>query len=331
MPTIQLMSGKSFNSIAGSSILESAAISNVFLPYSCKLGQCSTCKCKVIQGKTTILKAETGLKAIEKEEGWILSCVRVAETDVLLEVEDLDELTVPESKTLPCRITSIEKINLNVIRILLRMPPSSEFKFLSGQYIQLIGPSGVRRSYSLANSNWEENILELHIQAVEGGVMSEYWFKKAKVDDLLRLNGPFGTFFLRPGVTNRDLIFLATGTGFAPVKSMLETLENQNFQFRPRSVNVFWGGRKIEDLYWDLTQFSKKINIIPVLTRPHADWTGATGYVQQAVVSRFPDLNNATVYACGSINMIKASSDVLIQAGLPISQFYSDAFLCSST
>ena len=258
MPTVTLTSGKSFKFNEGTTILESSSHSMVPLPYSCKVGRCSTCKCKVLSGETVPLKAELGLSEREINEGWILSCVRAAKNDVVLQVEDLEGIGLLHSKTYPCRISHIEKLAPDVVMIKLRLPPNINFDFMPGQYIDISGKDGIRRSYSLANESFLDKQLELHIRGVSGGIMSEYWFNSAKVNDLLRINGPLGTFFLRPSVAQRDLILLATGTGFAPIKAMLETLAKSPQQIRPKSITAYWGSRKVDDFYLDLNFLQKK-------------------------------------------------------------------------
>lgn len=327
--SISLRSGQTFILESSISILEAASLKSVSLPYSCKTGRCSTCKCKVISGETKALVAEVGLTEIEKAEGWILSCVRTALTDLSLDVEDLGR-DLPEAKTLPCRINSIDKLAPDVVRVMLRLPPTTDFSFIPGQYIDVIGLGGVRRSYSLANASFVDKQLELHIRAVEGGAMSQYWFGQAKVNDLLRLHGPLGTFFLRD-VANHDLIFLATGTGIAPVKAMLESMHNLTSSYAPRSVTVLWGGRTSEDLYLDVQSISGDFSFIPVLSRADESWSGVRGYVQQALLSILPDLGQASVYACGSDAMIRNARVSLTAAGLPINHFYSDSFVCSAS
>ncbi len=269
-----------------------------------------------------------GLSPAEIEAGWILTCARTAESDADLDMEDLGGIPLPQPKTLPCRIAELEKITADVVRVRLRLPPTSAFPFISGQYIEVIGANGLRRSYSLANASHAEKLLELHIRAVSGGAMSDYWFKHAKINDLLRLNGPLGTFFLR-GCTNIDVYFLATGTGIAPVKAILESLAQLQEDQRPRSITVFWGGRKPEDFYIDIMAIPGKHRYIPVVSRPNAIWTGAKGYVQNILLSKAPDLSNAAVYACGSEKMIQDAKKLLGNAGLPLACFYSDAFVSS--
>ena len=237
MATIFLTSGKSFSSESNETLLDAAARANVVLPYSCRTGRCSTCKSKVVDGVTTATKPELGLTAGEKADGWILSCVRTATTDVRLDADDLGDLSLPAQKTLPCRVAAIHKLGVDIVRVVLRMPPTAQFAFLPGQYVNMIGPGGVRRSYSIAGSDALAKTIELHIRAVDGGEMSHYWFDVAKEGDLLRLNGPLGTFFLH-NIGKLDLVFLATGTGIAPVKAMLDSLALRPEADRPRSVSV---------------------------------------------------------------------------------------------
>lgn len=330
MLIVRLRSGAEFESPRNTPILAAAAKSNISLPYSCKTGRCSTCKCKVIAGETEALQEEVGLTAAEKADDWILTCVRTAVTDLSLDVEDLGGVVSPEAKTLPCRINSIENLAPDVVRVALRLPPTTEFSFIPGQYIDVIGPGGVRRSYSLANASFADKQLELHIRAVDGGAMSQYWFGQAKANDLLRLNGPLGTFFLRD-VAGLDLVFLATGTGIAPVKAMLESMRDFAAEQQPRSVRVLWGGRTPRDLYFDVTGMSGRFKFVPVLSRADVQWLGARGHVQQALLAELQDLSEAAVYACGSDAMIRDAQTTLTAAGLPSNRFYSDAFVCSAT
>lgn len=329
MALISTTQGQSFHLNESESILDAASKSGISLPYSCRTGRCSSCKCKVIRGESMALQDELGLSAQEKAAGWILSCVRTAISDLEIDVEDLGGMLLPSIKTLPCRIHALEKLAPDVVKVMLRLPPNSEFAFHPGQYIDVIGHGGLRRSYSLANANANNKQLELHIRAVHGGAMSNYWFGHAKENDLLRLNGPLGTFFLR-SVADLDLIFLATGTGIAPVKAMLEGIAALTDDRRPRSTTVYWGGRTAQDLYWDVSSISAAHRYAPVLSRPNTDWCGARGYVQDALIANRPNLGDAVVYACGSDAMIRSAHALLVDAGLPERRFYSDAFVCSA-
>ena len=329
MPVAYLASGKSFESPNDVSLLNAAAMAGLSFPYSCKTGRCSTCRWKVISGETIELADEAGLTETEKAQGWILSCVRAARSNLVLEAEDLSGVVLPPSKIHPCRINSLEKLAADVIKVVLRLPPGAGFDFIAGQYVDVIGPGGLRRSYSIANAPRPDSLLELHIRAVDHGAMSDYWFNHAAVNDLLRLHGPQGTFVLSD-IAGRELIFLATGTGIAPVKSMLESLPCLLAEQVPKSVTVIWGGRKRSDLYLDLRAMVRHHVFIPVLSRETPS-QGERGYVQDAMLRIKADLSNCTVYACGSATMIQSAKATLTDAGLPGHHFHADAFVCSSS
>jgi CDP-4-dehydro-6-deoxyglucose reductase len=330
MSLVTLNSGKNFECPLSMSMLDAAAKVGIHLPYSCKTGRCSTCKCKVLKGESTAMDNELGLTSDEKAQGFILSCVRSACTDMQIEVEDLGDQVIPEIKTLPSRISSLEKLAPDVLSVKLRFPHNTPLTFLAGQYIDVIGPGGIRRSYSVANAPKTDNQLQLHIRAVPSGAMSQYWFNQAKVNDLLRINGPLGSFFTRP-LSGLHLVFLATGTGIAPVKAMLEQLATVPLDNQPLSATLYWGGRKPQDLYADPSQWHPSLRYVPVLSRAHVDWTGARGHVQNSLLNDEPDLAKTVVYACGSDAMIQSAKKELIEAGLPAMRFYSDAFVPSGT
>lgn len=330
MYSVELVGGKRFTANTSESLLDAAGRGGVNLQYSCKNGRCSTCKCKVLNGKTHAIFVETGLTEQEKADGWILSCVRSAETDILLEVDDLGDIELPISKTWPCRISEIKRLAPDVLRVLLRLPPNADFRFIPGQYIDVIGPNAIRRSYSLANASFADKVLELHVRELQGGAMSDYWFSQARPNDLLRLNGPLGTFFLRE-TAGVDLIFLATGTGIAPVKAMLGSLNQLQPEQQPKTVTVVWGGRQSEDLYLNVLDMPSGCDYIPVQSRPADNWCGAKGYVQDVLLCTKSSLESAAVYACGSEAMIHSAKRRLLAAGLPDKRFYSDAFVSSGT
>ena len=329
MHLISTLNGKHFQAESNETLLDAALRANVILEHSCKTGRCGACKTKAAVGSTLAIMDESGLTLREKLSGWILTCARSAVDDVQLSVEDLGDFKLSPAKTYPCRIQSLEKLAPDVLKVVLRLPPQQPFTYLPGQYVDMIGPEGIRRSYSMANGPSADKCIELHIRQVPDGAMSQYWFEQAKLNDLLRLNGPLGTFFLRD-VAGLDLVFLATGTGIAPVKAMLEGLAVVAEHSRPRSIAVYWGGRTTQDLYWRPAAETVEHRFIPVLSRPNADWAGVRGHVQQALVADKPLLSQTVVYACGSDAMIHSARQALIAAGLPERRFHSDAFVPSS-
>jgi CDP-4-dehydro-6-deoxyglucose reductase len=246
-----------------------------------------------------------------------------------LEIDDLGDVVLPEAKTFPCRIQSIERLAHDVLRVMLRLPPTSVFEYFAGQYVDVIGAEGLRRSYSIANAPRADKQIELHIREVRDGAMSRYWFQQAKTNDLLRLRGPLGTFFLRRQA-GKDLVLLATGTGIAPVKAILENLAAMPLDALPRTVTVYWGGRRSADLYWHPPE-NTGMQVVRVLSRANDDWTGERGHVQDVMLRKHAYLADTLVYACGSDAMIHGAQAKLRAAGLPDRQFHSDAFVCSAT
>lgn len=330
MPLIHTSNGKKFSLTEGETLLDAALRASVTLAYSCRTGRCSTCKGKVRAGTTVAIHDEIGLSQPERDAGWILTCVRSATSDLELEVEDLGDVQLFPAKTLPCRIQALERLSTDVVKVVLRLPPTGDFNFHPGQYVDVVGHGGLRRSYSIANAPALDKHIELHIRQVPGGAMSPYWFEQAKVNDLLRLNGPLGTFLLRDAA-GLDLVFLATGTGIAPVKAILERLAQSPGKALPRSISVFWGGRVRDDLYWDPREIDLEHEFIPVLSRADNTWKGARGYVQQALLGQVREWERTVVYACGSDEMIHSARPLLLNAGLNEHRFYSDAFVCSAS
>ncbi len=331
MSTVTINNDRRFDSQSNVTILDSALINGVFFPYSCRKGRCNTCKTKVLNGKTTAIIDEAGLSKDELSEGWILACARTADTNLNILLTEFLNIKIPQPQTLPCRIVSLDFLTNDVLKVTLKLPPNNKFSFLPGQYIDIIGANNIRRSYSLANpiTIGQCNLLELHISKVKNGAMSHYWFESAKPNDLLRFVGPHGSFFMR-NPADLDIYFLATGTGIAPIKSIVNSLHNLNFKIPPKSVSIIWGGRNSNNFYLKEQDFINLNKFIIVKSQPETNWFGPMGYVQNTLINIQPNLKNAAVYACGSSAMIKDAYANSRKFDLEPTNFYSDAFVCSS-
>ena len=322
---IKTESGLSFQSKSGCSILESALSSGIFFEYSCQNGQCGACKTTLLHGKVTEMQPQLALNKIDRSNQF-LSCCCEAASDILIDAIDLSIMHGIEVKILPTRVNSLELLSEDIMQVKLRLPPASNFLFLEGQYIDVIGPNAIRRSYSIASiaSNKE---LVLLIKRVKKGEFSAYWFNKAKLNDLLRIEGPKGTFFLRD--KSKSLVFLATGTGIAPIISILEELDKDPDFIQTESISLFWGNRVQQDFVW--TPNFQKINIkfYPVVSRKNDAWKGQYGYVQDVALEVSKDIQKNNVYACGASEMINSAKVSFIKAGLSEKDFYADAFVQS--
>ena len=334
MPRITLSSGTSFESDRGTSMLDAALAKGVVLEHSCRTGRCGSCKAHVTHGSTVSLRPSVALTDEERARGWVLTCTEEALSDTQLDIEDLGALVHIETRVTPARIDAIERLADDVLRVQLRLPPRSPFRFLAGQYLDVTSPAGVKRSYSIASAAASPERVELQVRRVEGGQLSGYWFEQAKANDLLRFNGPRGTFFLRP-VVGLDVIFLATGTGIAPILSMLQQLAAMPAVDQPRSVALYWGGRHREDHYLDPRTALPALRYVPVMSRGDVAWAGARGHVQDVLAhevahGQAPPLEQAVVYACGSDVMIHGARNLLSNIGLPAKRFFFDAFVSSN-
>ena len=322
---IKLKNNKSFSCDKDSTIYEAAKFNNILLEHSCLSSRCRSCLVKVSSGNTVNKEKEFVLTQDEKNQNFVLSCNAKPLSDLDLDLEDLGNIKLYQKKIIPSKINNIEKLTNDVIKITLRIPPKTDFKFNSGQFLNF-NREKINRSYSIANSSQHKNQLEFFIKKYQNGLMSKYLFEEAKINDLLMLEGPMGTFFLRNS-NYENIVFLATGTGIAPIKSIIEDIDNSDLQFKNKNFWLFVGARYENDLLWEPNFENLNINYIPVLSRQVNNWDGEKGYVQDVVIKKQIDLSTCQIYACGSYNMINSSKKLFLKNNLIESNFFSDAFV----
>jgi CDP-4-dehydro-6-deoxyglucose reductase, E3 len=327
-------SGRSFSAERDEPILSAAIRQGVGLPYGCKDGACGSCKCRMLKGR--VIHGAHQAKALSEEEeaaGWILTCQAAPQTDVVVEtraVTGAGEFTV---RKLPSRVSSISKPTPDVAILHMQLPASDLLQYHAGQYVEFILRDGSRRSYSIANAphtQAQQPSIELHLRHMPGGKFTDHVFGNLKEKDILRMEAPFGSFFLREE-SNKPMILLASGTGFAPVKAIVEHLQFKSIQ---RPTTLYWGCRSKSDLYmhdWAVAaaQQMPHLQYIPVLSEPKSDdaWNGRVGFVHQAVMQDWPDLTGHQVYACGTPVMVEsAQRDFQAKCGLPANEFFADSF-----
>jgi CDP-4-dehydro-6-deoxyglucose reductase len=330
MFTISLKNGKSFTCDSNTTIFDAAKNNGINLEHSCLSARCRSCAVRIEAGATKDKLDDLVLSDDEKKNKWVLSCNAIPTSNIILDVEELNGVQIFEKKIIPAKILSKEKINESVMEVCLRLPQNSNFQYSSGQYVK-VAKGDIKRSYSIANTYEKNGILTFYIKKYESGKMSNYWFNEAKVNDLLRVEGPFGSFFLREN-PNGNIIFLATGTGIAPIKSILDDLEKSMCKYSFNRIWLFVGARFENDLFWNPSGLSriKNFKYIPVLSRASEGWLGEKGYVQDIVIKHNIPLAKSHVYACGSINMINSAQKLLIKMGLDKAHFFSDPFLQSN-
>jgi CDP-4-dehydro-6-deoxyglucose reductase len=314
-------------------VLQAAMRADLMIPYGCRNGACGTCKGKIVSGTVDYGPyQETTLSDDEKTLGLALFCCARPQTDLVIEVREVRRAGDIQIRRLPCRIESIEKPAADVAIVRLKLPANERLQFLAGQYIDFLLKDGKRRSFSLATAPHADELLELHVRHIPGGFFSDPLFTQYKGREILRFEGPLGAFYLRED-SDKPIIFVAGGTGFAPIKAVIEHALYHGIQL-VRPMVLYWGARAKADLYlpdlpgrWQ-TANPQHFTYIPVLSEPRPDdaWPGRTGLVHRAVLDDFRDLSGYHVYACGGPAMIDAARRDFAAQGLAPGEFYADSF-----
>ena len=327
-------SGRSFSVERDEPILHAAIQAGIGLPYGCKDGACGSCKSRLLEGR--VIHGAHQAKALSAEEeaaGFMLTCCAAPQSDVVIEARTVPGAGEFPVRKMPARVMAIARPAPDVAVLTLQLPANEVLRYHAGQYVEFILRDGARRSYSMANAphtQADKPAIELHIRHMPGGKFTEHVFGAMKEKEILRLEGPFGSFFLRED-SDKPIVLLASGTGFAPIKAIIEYLE---FKGLTRPAVLYWGCRSKADLYlhdWAEAAAARLPNLryVPVLSEPKPEdgWKGRTGLVHQAVMADLPDLSGHQVYACGAPIMVEsARKDFLARCGLPADEFYADSF-----
>ncbi|MGK5017415.1 CDP-6-deoxy-delta-3,4-glucoseen reductase [Janthinobacterium sp. HLS12-2] len=324
-------SGHQFSCEADETVLSAAIRAGVGLPYSCKSGACSSCKGKIVSGDVQHKPYQArSLTEDEAAAGYSLLCCAVPQGDLVVQAREVAGSSDYPIKKMPSRVTTIDKVAPDVVVLTLQLPASERLHYRAGQYIEIMLRDNKRRSYSMASAPVDGGPVSLHIRHMPGGLFTDQVFGSMKERDILRFEGPMGTFFLRED-SDKPVVLLASGTGFAPLKAIVEHMINEQ---SPRPITLYWGARRPHDLYmdalcrqWaaDLPQFT----YVPVVSDalPEDAWSGRTGFVHQAVMADLPDMSAYQVYACGAPIVVESANRDFVQlCQLPADEFYADAF-----
>lgn len=341
MPQITLQpGGHQFECAADEPILTAALRAGYLIPYGCKNGACGSCKGVLLSGNVNYGHYQSStLTEIERIQGKTLFCVAHPQTDVVIEARDVRKIGDIVVKTMPCRIEHLDRVTDDVMIVRFKLPASERLAFHAGQYIEIIMKDGKRRSFSMANAPHDDALIELHIRHTPGGMFTDRLFgvtTPIKVREILRFEGPQGSFFLREE-SDKPIVFLASGTGFAPIKAIIE---HMIYSGNKRKVVLYWGARRPKDLYLEhlaaswAAKYPDWLRYVPVVSDAleEDDWRGRRGFVHRAVMADFPDLSQHQVYACGAPIVIdSARADFTSKCALPENEFFADSFTLAAT
>ena len=329
-------SGRSFRTEAEETILAAGIRQGIGLPYGCKDGACGSCKCKKLSGEVRHREHQAkALSADEEAAGLVLTCCATPLSDVVIESRQVTEAGAFAVRKMPARVMSLQRATEDVMILRLQLPANDTLRYHAGQYVEFILRDGARRSYSMATAPHQVlgdagHSIELHLRHMPGGKFTDHVFGAMKEKEILRIEGPFGSFHLRED-SNKPMVLLASGTGFAPIKAIIEHMAFKGIE---RPAVLYWGGRRPADLYLDTWVRERaaqmpSLRYVPVVSdaTPEDAWTGRTGFVHRAVLQDHPDLSGHQVYACGApIVVDSARRDFSAQAGLPPDEFFADSF-----
>ncbi|MSQ50663.1 MAG: CDP-6-deoxy-delta-3,4-glucoseen reductase [Betaproteobacteria bacterium] len=313
------------------SILQAALAAGLVIPYGCRDGACGSCKGKLIEGNIDYGEySRTALSDEERAAGSALFCQARPLGDVVIEARSVRAAGDIQVRILPSRLTKIERVTEDVVILYLKLPATERFQFIAGQYLDILLRDGTRRSFSMGNAPHDDEFVQLHVRHVPGGSFTDHVFLKMKEREILRFEAPLGTFALQEE-SAKPIVFVASGTGFAPIKSIIETAFRAGIT---RAMVLYWGGRRRGDLYmnelpvkWAAEHANFKY--VPVISEglPEDNWSGRTGFVHRAVMQDFPDLSAHQVYACGVPVMVDAArKDFTTLCLLPEEEFFCDSF-----
>jgi CDP-4-dehydro-6-deoxyglucose reductase len=323
-------SGHELSASGDESVLDAALRQGIALPYGCRNGACRSCKGQVLEGEITYPEgAPKALTALDTAQGFALLCSAHARSDLSLAIEEIDSDRDIVVRNLPCRVVDKRSLGHDVVGLELKLPASERLQYLPGQYVDILLRDGRRRAFSIANAPRGDDQLELQIRRVPGGMFSDYVHSHLKERALLRLRGPLGSFYLRKDA-GRPVILMAGGTGFAPIKAIVEDALANGFD---QEVHLYWGARARRDLYMhdlalDWARRHDKLHYQPVLSEPDPDdeWSGRTGFVHQAVADDFAELSSFAIYMSGPPVMVQSGRETFVDRGLDPAHVHSDSF-----
>lgn len=317
--------GQSFEIEADETVLAAALRADVALAHDCQLGGCGTCRVRLIDGTVHYAEPPLALTPEEESEGYALACQAVPTSDLVISPARA-EVDMPPAARHAAVVRAMRPLSPLVTHLALEIPALDTLDYRPGQHLNVLMPDGSTRSFSMA-SKPQGNHVDFHIRRIESGRFTDLGLSQLKTGDTLDVEMPLGSFHYR-AQDYRPLLMVATGTGLAPFKAMLEA-QMDDPDCPP--VSLYWGARTIGDIYLhdQIRTWGERLyefNYVPVLSRADADWDGRRGYVQDAVTADLDDLSEHAIYLCGSPEMIFSAKQAFIARGASLEHIYTEGF-----
>lgn len=313
-------------------VLDAALREGFHFPHDCYSGICGACRGRVLEGQVCYQDAmlPSGLTSDEQAEGEALFCSAMPKTDLIIEVENVLDPLQTKLQTVSYQIMSAELLTGHVYRVMLQAMTEQPLRYRAGQYIEILCDHEMGRPFSIANAPLGEGEIELHVRYVADNPYLEEVMAAITARGQMQLRGPFGhcLYHREPALPT---IFLAAGTGFAPIKAIIEQALSEGVT---QPMYLYWGARTQDDLYlhelaqqWE--KYIPQFHYIPVLSAslPSDHWQGRTGWVHHAALADHENFADFQVYAAGPAAMVYAAYEALQARGLKKARMYSDALL----
>jgi len=324
-PSIALVNGTALQVEPKQTLLQAALRQGIDFPHGCRVGGCASCKCKLVSGRVREL-TEFGyvLSDEELEQGYILACQSVPQSDIAVEV---DMNRQQNKRRVHGKIKAQEQLTHDISKLVIQLEESLPYR--PGQYARLALSSlpEHERSFSFASAMQADNKVCFFIRKVPGGRLSSLINDEPLQGMGITVEGPYGDFHLHPA--DNPLLLIAGGSGLSPLFAMLEDALADGLK---RPATLLFGARTQRDLYAldeiraIAAHWAAPFTFVPVLSEADGDsnWSGARGFVSSQIAGQL--MPDAHVYLCGPPAMIDSAIDVLRTHGVPGQQIYIDRF-----
>ena len=322
---VVLQTSQSFEVNSNESVLEAALRQEVKLAHECTFGGCGTCRVKLVEGAVGYEQFPMALTPEEAQRGYALACQARPQSDLVISAEPIAE-GVCEPQRCTAVVKELRWLTPEVANLHLELSDLPSFDYLPGQYMNVHLGDGTHRSFSMASLPNASRV-DFHVRRIPGGRFTDAHLDKLAAGDLLEVELPLGAFRCHPE-DYRPMVMVATGTGLAPIKSILESLMDDP-DCPP--VWLYWGMRSEAGLYLDqeIRRWKPRLyefQYVPVLSRASGRWQGKRGHVQDAVLADIGDLSEHSIYMCGSPAMISDAKQAFLARGADLEHIYTDGF-----
>lgn len=305
-------------------LLDAMLRKNLDVPYDCKSGSCHTCLMRS-SDQAPSARAQEGLKPTQKQQNYFLACLCKPDQDMTISLADDADKFITHGK-----VISKQKLSEDIIE--LKLEHCDPLSFKAGQFINLMKPDGVFRSYSIANTPNKNNTIEFHIRILPGGRFSKWVDNELAIGDQIPITDAKGHCFYIPERREQGLLLIGTGSGLAPLAGILMDALEQN---HTGPIHLLHGSKNKEGLYLikemkKLAEQQQNFHYTACISGDTIPETYAQGRANEVALKKLTDLKGWRVYLCGHPDMVEQTKKQAFIQGAAMQDIYADAFFLTS-